>query len=160
MAGESTSEVRVPPRWFVRTAWGLHRRLYRLTGGRLGLRRPRAGSWGMLRLTTSGRSTCREHSVILAYVEDGPNIVTLAMNGWSDGDPEWWLNLQPHPDATADLVDGDRLVRARAAHGHERDRLWARWREVEPHLDAYAALRSTETALVVLEPRYEPTHRE
>jgi len=149
--------VRVPPRWFVRTVWGLHRRLYRVTGGRLGLKRPKANSWGTLRLTTTGRRTGCEHSVILAYIEDGPNLIGLAMNGWADGEPAWWLNLQAHAEATVDLVDESRTVRGRAALGDERTRLWARWHEVDHHLDAYAALRSTETAVVVLEPWAEPT---
>ena len=149
--------VRVPPRWFVRSAWGVHRGLYRLTGGKLGLRRPNAKRWGMLRLTTTGRRTGCEHGVILAYIEDGPNYVTLAMNGWADGEPSWWLNLQAHHEATADLVGGSSSVRARSAQGDERDRLWARWREIDGHLDAHAALRSTETAVVILEPWSAPT---
>ena len=37
--------------------------------------------------------------------------------------------------------------------GEERDRLWSRWREIDKHLEAYAARRPTETAVVVLEPR-------
>ncbi len=155
MSNESKSAVRVPPRWFIRTVWGLHRRLYRLTGGRLGLRHPRANGWGTLRLTTTGRRSGCEHSVILAYIEDGPNLLLLAMNGWADGEPAWWLNLQAHPEATVDLVDGDHEVRARAPQGDERDRLWAKWRELDAHLDAYASLRSTETAVVILEPRAE-----
>lgn len=153
---ESRSAPRVPPRWFVRTVWGLHRGLYRITAGRVGLRRPRGRSWGTLRLTTTGRRTGCEHSVILAYVEDGPNFVCLAMNGWADGEPSWWLNLQVHAEATVDLADGSRFVQAHAARGIERERLWARWHEVDAHLDAHAALRSTETAVVVLEPRPEP----
>jgi len=32
-------------------------------------------------------------------------------------------------------------------------RLWGRWRAIDTNLDAYAALRSSETAVVVLEPR-------
>ena len=90
--------------------------------------------------------------MIVAYLEDGSNLFTLAMNGWADGEPAWWLNLQAHPDASVDLVDGPRRVRARAATGDERSRLWARWREVDTKLDAYAALRSSETAVVILEP--------
>jgi deazaflavin-dependent oxidoreductase (nitroreductase family) len=136
--------------------WSLHRGLYRITAGRVGLRRPRGRNWGMLRLTVTGRSTGREHSVILAYLEDGPNLICLAMNGWAEGEPSWWLNLQVHPEATADLADGSRFVQAHAAQGVERERLWARWREIDANLDAYAALRSTETAVVVLEPRPEP----
>lgn len=69
-----------------------------------------------------------------------------------EGEPAWWLNLQTHPDATVDLVDGRQLVRGRAALDDERLRLWARWREIDTDLDAYAALRSPETAVVVLEP--------
>jgi len=92
--------------------------------------------------------------VILGYFEDGPNLVTLAMNGWADGEPAWWLNLQDHPDATVDLRGGgSRDVSGRAAEGEERSRLWARWREFDQKLDGYAALRSSETAVVVLEPR-------
>jgi deazaflavin-dependent oxidoreductase (nitroreductase family) len=106
-----------------------------------------------MRLTTIGRHTGRERSAILGYYEDGPNLVTLAMNGWADGEPAWWLNLQAHPDARVELADGSRAVRARAAEGDERSRLWARWRDVGDDVDAYAALRTTETAVVVLEPR-------
>jgi deazaflavin-dependent oxidoreductase (nitroreductase family) len=129
--------------------------MYRATGRRLGLWRPKRGRWGALRLTTVGRRTGRERGVIIAYLEDGTNLVGLAMNGWADGEPAWWLNLQAHPEASVDLTDGPRGVRARAATGAERARLWARWRELDAKLDAYAALRSRETAVVVLEPRAE-----
>jgi hypothetical protein len=44
-------------------------------------------------------------------------------------------------------------VRARAAEGSERERLWQRWADVNPQLDSFAGLRSTETPVVVLEPR-------
>lgn len=153
MANRAERPARVPPRWFVRLAWFTHRRLYRLTGGRLGLWRPKANKWGTMQLTTTGRRTGQERSVILGYFEDGPNLVTMAMNGWADGEPAWWLNLQARPDASVDVRDGRRLVTGRAAVGDERSRLWARWCEIDSNLDAYAALRSSETAIVVLERR-------
>jgi F420H(2)-dependent quinone reductase len=143
---------KVPPRWFVRLAWATHRGLYRGTGGRLGLWRPKPGKWGALRLTTTGRRSGRPRSVILGYVEDGPNLVTLAMNGWGDGEPAWWLNLQAQPDANVEVAGGSRPVRGRAAVGAERDRLWDRWRRIDTQLDDFAALRSSETAVVILEP--------
>jgi F420H(2)-dependent quinone reductase len=108
-------------------------------------------------VTTTGRRTGRERSVIVGYFEDGPNLVTLAMNGWADPEPAWWLNLQAHPDATVDLVNGPRPVRARAAEGVERSRLRARWRDIDRQLDGYAALRSSQTAVVILEPRSAPS---
>lgn len=91
--------------------------------------------------------------MILGYFEDGPNLVTMAMNGWADPEPSWWLNLQAQPDAVVVVRDGLRLVHARAAHGDERSRLWSKWREIDAGLDDLAALRSSETAVVVLEPR-------
>ena len=150
-----TKKHPLPPRWFIRSFWHGHRALLRLSGGRVGLWRPKPNKWGALRLTTIGRRTGRERSVVVGYFEDGPNLVTMAMNGWGEGEPAWWLNLQAHPDIEVELVDGDRLVTGRAAQGSERERLWARWREIDEDLDGYAALRSTETAVVVLEPRSE-----
>ena len=75
------------------------------------------------------------------------------MNGWSEGEPQWWLNLQAHPDVQVDVAGGSRQVTARAAAGEERDRLWARWAELDKDLDGYAARRSGETAVVVFAPR-------
>ena len=93
--------------------------------------------------------------MILAFYEDGPNIVTMAMNGWGAAEPAWWLNLQAQPNAVVDMPDGRRLVRGREAKGEERERWWTRWREIDEDLDYYAALRPGETAVVVLEPRSE-----
>lgn len=153
VSDERERTPRLPPRWFIRFFWAAHRAVYRGSGGRMGLWRPKAGRWGTARVTTIGRHTGRPRSVIVGYIEDGPNLVTLAMNGWADAEPAWWLNLQAHPDATVDLVKESRLVRARAAEGDERSRLWARWRDIDRQLDAYAAMRASETAVVILEPR-------
>ena len=152
MSGQKSP--RVPPRWFVVGAWKVHRAVFALTRGRRGLWRARPAKWGTMRLTVVGRRSGEERSVILGYLEDGPDLVTLAMNGWIEGHPAWWLNLQAQPDAVVRL-DGEepRPVRARAAEGAERERLWSIWTAVNPHLDAYAATRTTVTPVVVLEPR-------
>jgi deazaflavin-dependent oxidoreductase (nitroreductase family) len=127
--------------------------MYRLSRGRFGLWRPKPGRWGALRLHTTGRRSGRPRTAILGYFEDGPNYVTLAMNGWAAPEPAWWLNLQAHPDATVDLSDGSRrAVRGRAAVGEERERLRARWRELGDDVDGYATRRPSQTAVVVLEP--------
>lgn len=145
----------LPPRWFVRVAWAVHRAIFVLTGGRRGLRAPTPKDWGMLRLKTIGRRSGKEHHVILGYYEDEGNLVTMAMNGWGDAEPAWWLNLQAQPDTTVELKDGPRQVRGRAATADERPRLWARWGEYdgEEALASWAARRSRETAVVILEPR-------
>ncbi|MQA00353.1 MAG: nitroreductase family deazaflavin-dependent oxidoreductase [Dehalococcoidia bacterium] len=150
-AVEAERAPRVPPRWFVRGAWMVHRGLYRVTGGRFGLRRPAPNRYGILRLTTVGRRTGKERSVIVAYREDGPNLALVAMNGWAEPDPAWWLNLQAHPDASVMLPDGPRSVVARRATDDERARLWLSF--FGANGDAYAALRSRETPILILEPR-------
>jgi deazaflavin-dependent oxidoreductase (nitroreductase family) len=142
----------VPPRVVIRVAWLLHRALLRISGGRVGLRAP-GEKFGLLRLTTVGRRSGQPRVAIVGYYEDGPNLVTLAMNGWAHADPAWWLNLQARPDTVVELPDGPRAVRGRAAEGDERDRLWTRWSEFSEHYDAWASIRSGRTSIVVLEPR-------
>jgi deazaflavin-dependent oxidoreductase (nitroreductase family) len=156
MTTETTGQRRspfLPPRPMIRAAWIIHRAVYRLTGGRRGLWLPRADRWGTMLLTTIGRRTGLTRVAILGYFEDGPNLVTLAMNGWGAAEPAWWLNLQTHPDATVTLKDREVAVRARAALGEERARLWAHWQELGDDVDGYAVRRPSETAVVVLEPR-------
>ena len=144
----------LPPRFVIRTAWAIHRLIYRSSGGRSGLSLPSGDEYGTMRLRSIGRRTGRERSAILGYFLDGPNLVTLAMNGWGEPEPAWWLNLQRHPEAVVDLVGGPRNVVARAAIGEERARLWARMsRGRFGSLDRWAALRPRETAVVVFEPR-------
>src|SRR5690242_3198433 len=131
--------------------------MVRTSHGRKGLWPPRQGKWGALQLTTNGRRSGQPRRVIIGYYEDGPNLVSMAMNGWGAAEPAWWLNLQADPRAIVDLADGTRReVVGRAASGAERERLWQRWRELDKNLDSYAARRPRETAVVVLEPRRPP----
>jgi F420H(2)-dependent quinone reductase len=58
-----TQTVRTLPRSVLGAFWLLHRALYRFSGGRIGLSRPKAGGrFGMMRLTT-----LREHVLLLRY---------------------------------------------------------------------------------------------
>lgn len=149
--------VRTPPRALIRSFWLLHRAAHRVTGGRFGLQRPAEGRrFGMMRLATVGRRSGKARVAIIGYYEDGLNLVTLAMNGWGTTDPAWWLNLQANADAVVGLADGPRAVRARAATGAERDRLWARFGEFPgwgDDIDALAGRRAANTTVVVFEPR-------
>src|SRR4029078_11593123 len=77
------------PRWLVRTIWIGHRALYSITGGRVGLRGYAATQWGMLRLKTVGRQTGMERVAIVGYIEDGPNLVTRALNGCAERERAW-----------------------------------------------------------------------
>ena len=144
----------VPPRWFVRSAWAIHRAIYRLSGGRRGLSRPRPGHYGMLRLRTTGARSGVERAVIVAYYLEGDAYVTVAMNGWAPEHPAWLHNLRAHPDAAVDTVDGPRRVVAREAAGGERQRLWDGYRDYStgPSLDEYTVGRALAAPVVVLDP--------
>lgn len=107
---------------------------------RLGLRGATADRFGTLRLRTMGRRTGEERQVIVGYLEEGSNLVLVAMNGWADTAPAWWLNLHAHPDATVDLPEGSREVTGRVANKDERLRLWPKltgpWTAAFGDLDA------------------------
>jgi len=148
----------LPPRPVIRAAWITHRLIYRISAGRRGLWMPGPDRWGTMLLRSVGRKSGRQREAILGYYEDGANLVTLAMNGWGAPEPAWWLNLQAHPEATVVLKGGERAVRARAASGDERTRLWAHWQELGDDVDGYAIRRPRETAVVVLEP-LDPAQR-
>jgi hypothetical protein len=46
MSDKRKKPVRLPPRWFVRAAWYVHRAMYRVTGSRKGLWLPKPNRWG------------------------------------------------------------------------------------------------------------------
>ncbi|WP_033344031.1 nitroreductase family deazaflavin-dependent oxidoreductase [Catenuloplanes japonicus] len=149
--------TKTPPYWLMSWLWKAHRAVLSVSGGRMGLAEPAPDSRkiGMLQLHTVGRKTGKPRAVVLNYIEDGANVVTIASNGGAPQDPAWWLNLQARPDATATFVGGRRPVRARAATGDERERLMAAFRTyaIYEDVDVHLAARGRDTALVVLEPR-------
>lgn len=157
MSTQSTTSPKLPPVWFKHLFWRVHRVLYRLLGGRVLWTPASKRGWGAMHLRTVGRKSGRPRNVIVGYIEDGDTPVVLAMNGWDDGHPAWWLNLEAHPETVIRLKgQPERTVRSREVVGEERERLWKRWAEVDKDLDGYAAPRSVTTPVVVFEP-HEPT---
>ena len=157
MSTESTTSPKLPPVWFKHLFWRVHRVLYRLFGSRVLWTPASKRGWGALHLTTVGRTSGRPRGVIVGYIEDGDTPVVMAMNGWDDGHPAWWRNLEAHPDAVIRLKgQPERPVRTREVEGEERERLWRKWAAVDENLDGYAATRSIATPVIVFEPR-EPT---
>lgn len=153
MNAESPEPPKLPPAWFKHLFWRVHRALYRLLGDRVLWTPASKRGWGAMHLTTVGRRSGRRRGVIVGYIEDGETPVVLAMNGWDDGHPAWWRNLEANPDAVVGLKGRpERPVRAREVDGEERERLWRRWAAIDDDLDAYAAPRSATTPVIVFDP--------
>lgn len=103
-------------------------------------------------ITTTGRRTGKPRTTVVAYFREGDATVTTAANLGNERDPAWALNLEANPRATV-VIDGEaRRVRARRARGAERERLWARWEQLQPPARDMAAIAGREIPVFVLEP--------
>ncbi len=142
----------LPPRLIIGLAWKAHRALFRYSGGRLGLREATAEQEGLAQLATIGRKSGEKRVVMIAYYKDGDDFITLAMNGWDNADPAWWLNMQANSQAELITRQGRLSIAGREAEpGDEHDRLWDRWRKLDKSIDRFSHLRSN-TPVVVLTP--------
>ena len=109
---------------------------------------------GTLRLTTIGRKSGQERSVIIGYLEDGPNLVAIRDERLGRGPSRVVAQPRGAPGRRHSIAAPAAAPGARTPFGGGgRDRLWQRWVVVDPRLDAYAVGRSTETPVIVLEPR-------
>lgn len=127
----------------------LHSSLYRATGGRVAgrvLGRP------VLLLTTTGRKSGEPRTVPLLYLRDGENLVVVASNGGTAGDPAWWLNLRANPEATVEAGGRKTRVRAEEAAGEERQRLWARLVEMYGPYESYQERTDRTIPVIILRP--------
>jgi F420H(2)-dependent quinone reductase len=132
-----------------RVLGGLHRRLYRLTGGRVG---GRIADMPVLLLTTTGRKSGKPRTQPLAYTRAGECYAVIASKGGAAHHPLWYLNLRANPLAEVTVGRQTERVRARVAEGEERERLWRQLADVFPGYDKYARKTSRRIPVVVLEP--------
>jgi deazaflavin-dependent oxidoreductase (nitroreductase family) len=127
---------------------GLHKRVYRLTGGKVG---GRIGKLPVLLLTTIGRKSGRPRTQPLAYTRVGDGYAVIASKGGAAQHPLWYLNLRANPLAEVTVWRDTRKVRARDAEGEERERLWRALADLYPGYDRYAQKTSRRIPVVVLE---------
>jgi deazaflavin-dependent oxidoreductase (nitroreductase family) len=133
----------------LRALSAVHRRLFRLTRGRVG-----AKIWGLsiLLLTTTGRRTGRTRTTPLCYLPVGDALMVVASNGGMDWFPDWWLNLQSDSHAIVEVRGERRAVVARRAGPDEYARLWSELVAIAPGYLRYRDRTQREIPLVLLEP--------
>jgi deazaflavin-dependent oxidoreductase (nitroreductase family) len=127
-----------------------HIRVYRETAGERGYH------WRgalILLLTTRGRSSGEPRTTPLIHRTDDGHWVVVASKGGAPRNPAWFENLKADPEAEIEIKDEKIPVRARAADGEERTRLWRQMTEVWPAYDDYQRHTDREIPVVVLERR-------
>ena len=127
---------------------GMHKRVYRVTGGKIG---GRIGKLPVLLLTTIGRKSGQPRTQPLAYTRAGDGYAVIASKGGAPQHPLWYLNLRANPLAEVTVGRETRKVHARDAEGEERERLWRALADLYPGYDRYAQKTSRRIPVVVLE---------
>ena len=119
--------------WIIKNVLApVHRRLYRITGGRA-VRCGRLAN--TLLLTTTGRRTGRRRTTPLFYVESGDRYIICNVRPSSEPTNPWVLNLRAEPSAT--LQVGSEVIPCRATEldDDEVHRFWPLFVDLWP---AYA----------------------
>jgi len=127
-----------------------HVRVYRQTRGQRGYH------WRgttILLLSTTGRQSGEERTTPLIHRTDGDRWVVVASKGGAPEHPAWYRNLEANPEAEIQVKEERIPVRAHAAEGDERQRLWKHMTEVWPAYDEYQAKTDRQIPVVVLERR-------
>jgi deazaflavin-dependent oxidoreductase (nitroreductase family) len=138
------------PRGILRLQWGLHRLVYRRSGGRIGTR---VIGMPVLELTTTGRRSGEPRRVLLTYLDHEGGFLVAASNAGADRDPAWWRNLVEAPEAAV-RADGESFdVRARPLQGEERAAAWDRFVAADAGYGAYDAATDRDIPVVLLERR-------
>nr|WP_123024406.1 nitroreductase family deazaflavin-dependent oxidoreductase [Mycolicibacterium stellerae] len=128
-----------------------HRLVLTASGNRL-LAKP----FGMplVELHTTGRKSGLPRSCYLtAPVRDTKRVVLVASKGGDDRNPDWYRNLQAHPDAFV-VIDGQRhAVRARTASAAEKAELWPKIVASYKGYDGYQQRTDRDIPVVICELR-------
>ena len=124
---------------------------FRANGGRVG-----GGFAGapMVLLHHTGAKTGAERVSPLVYQAHDDGFVVFGSKGGAPTHPQWYRNLVAHPDATVEVGTETVPVRARTATGDERERIWAKQKELMPGFADYEQTAGDrEIPVVILERR-------
>jgi deazaflavin-dependent oxidoreductase (nitroreductase family) len=103
-------------------------------------------------LHTTGRRSGEPRQTPLSYTKDGEAYVVIASDGGAPHHPDWYLNLQDHPNAEVEVRGRRRPVRAKTVTGTERDRLWGQAVQSFGGYAGYQARTEREIPVVRLTP--------
>lgn len=119
--------------------------LYRFTAGRIAPR-----DRDVLLLTTRGRRTGREHTILLRAFRDGGDMILVAANSGQPSRPDWLHDLRADPAARVEI--GDRTLRAEEVSDEDAARFWPRILRSAPSYARYRRATGRAIPLVRLVP--------
>jgi deazaflavin-dependent oxidoreductase (nitroreductase family) len=120
----------------------------RRTSGRI------ADPWKVeaLVLTTHGRRSGRERTVVLRYFPDGEAMVVAAANDGGRSHPGWYFNLAATPEARVEVRGRVLPVRAEVMPDEEATAWWQRIVRIQPSYERFARATSRRFPIVRLVP--------
>jgi deazaflavin-dependent oxidoreductase (nitroreductase family) len=102
-------------------------------------------------LTTRGRRSGRDRSVVLPYFSVGGQTFVVGSKGGSPEDPDWVCNLRAAPAARICINRRSQPVKTRLATPAERALLWPELVALAPTYGDYQRATHREIPLVILE---------
>ncbi|MFC5908235.1 nitroreductase family deazaflavin-dependent oxidoreductase [Streptacidiphilus monticola] len=106
----------------------------------------------VLILTTTGRKSGEPRSTPLIYQRHGDDLLVVASKGGADAPPQWYLNLQAHPEVQVQVLGERFTARARTAEPAEKAELWPIMTATWPAYDSYQQKTERDIPVVVLTP--------
>ena len=142
----------MPSDFALKTMNTIHKVILKASFGKVGWS---AGSMPVLELTTTGRKTGQQRTLMLTSpLQDGDTIIVVASRGGDDQHPAWFLNLQANPNVEVAYKGGKRKpMTAHVATADERAELWPKVVAAQKRYGEYQTKTEREIPLVLLSPR-------
>lgn len=109
-----------------------------------------------LLLTTRGRRTGMLRRTPLIYGRDDDRYIVVASNAGRPTHPNWYLNLQQHPDVVIQVGATVTAGRAHTAEDADRTRLWGAMAAIWPDYERHQARTARIIPVVAIAPTGMP----
>jgi deazaflavin-dependent oxidoreductase (nitroreductase family) len=127
--------------------------VYRLTRGAI----TRPWKVDALLLTTRGRRSAKDRTVVLQFFRDGDAMILAAANDGGASHPGWYFNLKASPTARVEVMDRRFTVRATELSTDEAAAFWPRLLRRAPSYERYLRATSRQIPLIRLIPEGDPS---